>query len=288
MVQESFGGAHTERKLRTISDYLQAYAIAMKKQKLETVYFDAFAGTGEIPIREEDTLPLEAEEQYRPIIEGSAVRALELAPPLDGYIFVEKSQRKLRELESLRGRFPEYESRMTFVCGDANDALEEFCLSTNWRTTRAVVFLDPFGNQISWSTLEQIAATRAIDLWYLFPAGLGVYRQISQQGSVEPEQAQSLDRLLGTEDWRAAFISRERQSDLFENDREVTRKQADVEHITRFMINRMRGIFQGVVLDHWLPLGSRGIHMYSLLFASANPSERAKALSRKLATAVMK
>jgi hypothetical protein len=41
------------------------------------------------------------------------------------------------------------------------------------------------------------------------------------------------------------------------------------------MIARMKQVFRGGVLDEWLPLGSRNIHMYSLLFAWANPSPKA-------------
>ena len=67
-----------------------------------------------------------------------------------------------------------------------------------------------------------------------------------------------------------------------------TTKEADVEQITRYMIDRLRTVFSGVVLDSWLPLGLRGYHMYSLLYASANPSEKAKSLCKKLAQAVMK
>lgn len=288
MAQEKFGGSHTERKLKTVENYLHAYSIAFKKQRLDTVYVDAFAGTGEIPIGDADSLSLEGNEQFQPIITGSVLRALDLSVPFTRYLFIEKSRRKLQELEIKAEVHPELRAKMSFRCADANEAIVEFCRSTNWRRTRAVVFLDPFGNQIGWSTIEQIAKTRAIDLWYLFPAGLGVYRQISRSGAVEPEQAKSLDRLFGTTQWRTEFIAQERQADLFGADNEVARKKVDVEQITLFMIKRMRGIFQGTVLDRWLPLGSRGIHMYSLLFASANPSEPAKELSRKLATAVMK
>jgi hypothetical protein len=63
-------------------------------------------------------------------------------------------------------------------------------------------------------------------------------------------------------------------------------KVATPKSITLFMIDRMRQIFKGGVLDKWLPLGSSGNHMYSLLFAWANPSEKAR-LAGKLAQAVL-
>jgi len=49
----------------------------------------------------------------------------------------------------------------------------------------------------------------------------------------------------------------------------------------------MKTAFQGGVLDEWLPLGSGNIHMYSLMFAWANPGEKAK-LAGKLAQVVLR
>ena len=32
-----------------------------------------------------------------------------------------------------------------------------------------MAFLDPFGASVEWSVIEAIAATKAVDLWILFP-----------------------------------------------------------------------------------------------------------------------
>jgi three-Cys-motif partner protein len=139
---------------------------------------------------------------------------------------------------------------------------------------------------VSWETIIAIAATEAIDLWYLFPAGLGVYRQISKSGDIHETHEASLDKLFGTHEWRNVFVETQSENDLFEA-RENRKKQATVESVTRFMAERMRTVFKGGVLDEWLPLGSKGIHMYSLMFAWANPSKKAK-LAGKLARAVLR
>jgi three-Cys-motif partner protein len=78
---------------------------------------------------------------------------------------------------------------------DANQAVHGFCAGTDWSKTRAIMFLDPFGNQVNWETIQVIASTRAIDLWYLFPAHLGVNRQIAASGIMEDTKAASLDRV---------------------------------------------------------------------------------------------
>jgi three-Cys-motif partner protein len=206
------------------------------------------------------------------------------------YIFVEKSAKKARDLsERLDREYPELTDRITVKCSDANVELQYFCKTTNWKKYRAVVFLDPFGNQVKWSTLEAIAQTEAIDLWYLFPAGLGVHRQIGKSGKVHHTHSDSLDMMLGTTKWRNAFLRDEQnaQGSLFEEAGSSTVKVATPDSITRFMIDRMNKIFKGGVLDTWLPLGSRGVHMYSLIFAWANPSDKAK-LAGKLAGAVLR
>jgi len=71
------------------------------------------------------------------------------------------------------------------------------------------MFLDPFGNQVKWETLDRIGRTPGIDLWYLFPAGLGVLRQISRDGRVQKDAEASLDLLFGPNDWRGNLISRQ-------------------------------------------------------------------------------
>lgn len=285
MGRQRFGSLHTDQKLGKLQAYLKSFSAALKNQRFDLIFFDAFAGTGDIQIADDAPL-LETVSEYAPFIEGSAQRALRFGTAFNQYIFVEKSRSKMRELEVLRGQFPTIADRISLRCGDANKELEKFCSGTDWKKTRAVVFLDPFGNQVSWETIVAIAETRAIDLWYLFPAGLGVLRQLPKRRGVHSTHEASLDKLLGTREWREVFIETKSVDDLF-GTKENQERRATVESITRFMAERMKTIFRGGVLDEWLPLGSRGIHMYSLLFAWANPSEKAK-LAGTLASAVLR
>jgi three-Cys-motif partner protein len=286
MAQSPFGGAHTERKLVKLETYLDRYTTALKNQRFHLIYFDAFAGTGDIPQPIDAARFLEADE-YQPLIVGSAERALKIATKFDEYIFVEHSLKKIDRLAQLSERYPALRDRITIRRGDGNAEVQQFCLQRDWQRCRAVVFLDPFGNQVEWDTIKAIAGTEAIDLWYLFPAGLGVHRQIGRDGTVHHTHEASLDRLLGTKEWRSVFIEEQPHRDLFGELQNVTSKLATPESITRYMIARMKTIFRGGVLNHWLPLGSNGIHMYSLVFAWANPSEKAK-LAGRLADAVLR
>jgi three-Cys-motif partner protein len=282
---QRFGSAHTKSKLDKLEAYLRAFTTALKHQRFELIYFDAFAGTPDIDVGSAD-VPLLSAQDFRPLIQGSSRRALKFAN-FSKFIFVERKRANVSELVSLKREHSALSERIEIRHGDANVELQRFC--GNWpRMRRAVVFLDPFGNQVTWDTLTRIAATRAIDLWYLFPAGLGVHRQIGKSGAAHADHhAASLDKLLGTPDWRAAFAETKETADLFGPTRQQ-RKTATPESITEFMIARMKRIFAGGVLDEWLPLGSEGRHSYSLIFACANPDPKANTLAMRLARAVLK
>src|SRR5258706_14758892 len=174
-VKQKFGSAHTEYKLGKLDEYLKAYTTALKKQGFRLIFFDAFAGTGDIQIGSETSL-LGAVDDYSPFIKGSADRALQLCTAFDEYVFFEKSKAKAKALEILKSQYPATASRISIRQADANDELLKFCSQTDWSKCLAVVFLDPQGNQVKGKTIEAIAHTRALDLWQLFPAGLGVHR----------------------------------------------------------------------------------------------------------------
>jgi three-Cys-motif partner protein len=285
---QSFGGTHTDYKLKKLDAYLRAYSTALKNQSFKLIYFDAFAGAGDIQVGTDDEDLLSSVDDYRPFIAGSSQRALCLGRAFSQYHFVDVKKKNAKALEALKSEFPDICDRIVVHRGDANEEIRKFCSETNWDNTRAVVFLDPFGNQVDWVTLVAIAATKRIDVWYLFPAGLGVNRQISREGTVHFTHGAALDRILGTSDWREAFIKSETVGDLFEMVRSHNVKTANPVAITDYMIGRMREIFGGGVLGEWVPLGSKNVHMYSLLFAWGNPSPAACKLANNLAKAVLR
>jgi three-Cys-motif partner protein len=283
--QAAFAGRHTIQKLDAIERYLRAYRNVLKNTGFTTIFFDAFAGTGELPLDDRPDTVFEGVFDKDEIIEGSAQRALQVEPLFHRYVFIEKAKGKADALREMLTRFPEAAKRAEVITGEANAEVIRFCEETSWRSCRAVLFLDPFGNQVQWKTLEVIAHC-PIDLWYLFPSHLGVSRQINLDGTVEPGKAQSLDQLFGCTDWRESFLRREESRDLF-GATEVSIRQASADAATRFMIGRMKTVFGGGVLDKWLPLGKNGAQWYSLIFAWGNPSQNAGRIARDIATHLM-
>jgi three-Cys-motif partner protein len=268
---QKFGSAHTEHKLAKLSSYLESYTKVMKNQRFHTIYFDAFAGTGGVEIRG-DSMPLFDIFESRKFIEGSTRLALQLKNTFDEYVFVELERSKAAELkEMIAAEFPHLLEKVSVVVEDCNVVLEEFCKSRNWhgqngKQTRAVVFLDPKGNSVSWKSLEFIAATKAIDLWYLFPAGWGVNRQIAGDGTIHFTHEASITRLYGSDDWKKVVATKMPQLSLPGIETPSTIKTATPTSMTQYMMTCMREIFEGGVCEEWLPLGENGRHDFSLIF----------------------
>ncbi len=219
---------------------------------------------------------------------GSVRRALSVEVPFSSYVFSDLKRKNVTELHDVVKEYSHLKDRIRIATGDANDIVQQFCRELGTRD-RALIFLDPFGNQVRWETLEVIAKTRKVDLWYLFPAWLGVARQIKSNGIVLKDAEASIDQMLGSSDWRKEAVSSatSAQQDMFATESSESQKIATGDGITRYMIKCMETIFGGGVSQKWLPLGRGGRHYYSLLFACANPGDRAKSLAQKVARDIM-
>lgn len=286
VAQKAFGNKSTVRKLETLSDYLNFYTTALKG-KFRLNYFDAFAGTGEIP--HGSSLPLfEGLAEIDSVIEGSAKRSLKLRYPFDRYYFSDGKLSNVGELESLRDEFPSLADKMYINHSDANEQITKYCRNDITKNDRTVFFLDPYGNQVRWATIEEIAGTEGSDLWYLFPAGLGVVRQISKDSKIQKDAETSLNLLFGDDSWFEALTEPTHQPDMLDANIEVRRKIATADAVTKFMISKMKTTFKGKVLDSWLPLGKAGGHWFSLIFACSNQNPKAHELATRVARDIMR
>lgn len=284
MVENVFGGRHTQRKLETVVDYLNFYTTALKYKGFNLKYFDAFAGTGHM--KNLADMPLLYEGEELEVMEGSTKRSLEINVPFAQYYFNEKSPSKVRRLEDMAKSYPDLLSRINISQGDAVEQLKIFCGSLKQKD-RAVIFLDPCGGQVTFEILKIIADTEKADLWYLFPSGLNVVRQIKLDNTVLPDAKANIDALFGTEDWQKEFISHREEPDLF-GMQKVSEREINSDAVTRYMIRRMNTIFKGGVMPSWLPLGKGKAQWYSLLFACANPRHAANSLAKSRAADIMR
>lgn len=287
---QQFGGGWTQEKLARVSSYLSAYTNVLKNMPFTLIYIDAFAGTGyrNIKIEEKQGLGLTdlTGEDAKAFHDGSAKIALRTNPRFGEYYFIEQDSVKCMELEKLKEEFPDKAKDIHIVNDDANVALKHICASMMKRKNlRAVLFLDPFGMNVSWDTIEAIARTEAIDLWYLFPLGVGVNRLLTKDGNIPKSWQRKLDALFGDTDWRESFYKKEVTAGLFE-DIEVTRKTGDLKQISDYFVKRLESIFPGVIKKP-LPLyNSKNNPLYLLCFACGN--KKGTPIALKIAGHILK
>jgi three-Cys-motif partner protein len=279
MSEHVFGGDWTREKLERVRKYLHAYTTIFhgnERAAYFTTYFvDAFAGTGDrkdssIPsLSETPLLDIEFDPEFIDLQKGSSRIALEVEPAFDRYLFIEHSKKRVAELEKLKELYLSRASCIGIEQGDANTVLKKWCQQTDWRRFRAVVFLDPYGMQVEWSTIEALARTKAVDLWILFPIGMAVNRLVMNRQPPPENWGKALTRTFGEDAWRQRFYQKTTQLSLFgEEERET--KIADFAEIEAYFLERLGSIFEKVASNPLLLCNSKGTPIYLLCFAAGN------------------
>ncbi len=285
-IEHRFGGPWTEIKLSVLKKYLDFYTQALKHKPFELLYIDAFAGTGS-RIEEIPASPMFNTDKTEIRYEGSAKIALGITRKFDRYLFVENDPKKIIALNLIKDSHPD--DNITIKQGDANQIIQSIALKDCWKSSkyRGVIFLDPYGNEVEWETLKAIAATKSLDVWFLFPLS-GVYRQASHdKAKLEKYKKESLNRMFGTDSWEAAFYKKieNSQDDLFGNN-ELNESRIPVQDIEQWVKLRLNECFPYVAEP--LPLPLNGAQLYSLFFCVSNKLPKAKGLALKAADFILK
>ncbi|MET4160511.1 three-Cys-motif partner protein [Marinobacterium sp. MBR-111] len=283
MSDHFFGGGWTRTKLDLLQAYIQCYTTAMKNQRLTLHYIDSFAGTGNQSFKKEADLFTEDEEVVQ--MEGSVKIALK--ERFHHYHFIELKKSHFQALESIRDNNPE--KKIDLYLGDANEEVRKLCNSIDWRYNRAVLFLDPYGMELEWSTLEAIRNTRAIDVWFLFPLS-GLFRNAATKKSkLDDGKIQAVSRILGNDQWLDVFYSSPEPMalDLFDEHQEDETRELDVNGLESYVTNRLREMFPYVEAPIRLN-NNRGVPHFSLYFAISNDQPKAFGLAKRLYTGVRK
>jgi three-Cys-motif partner protein len=268
MTSQEFGGDWTQQKLQILDEYLAAYCQIFRTNArakfFKTIYVDAFAGSGVIqhggdPDEDGSTTKL---------LEGSAARAVRHS--FHEYLFIDKSAKRIAELEKLKLN-SDARDRISIRHGDANEKLLEFARSTDWKTHRAVVFLDPYGMQVEWETIRMLGGTNAIDLWFLFPLGQAVMRLLIKGSEPPAEWRSRLDKIFGTSSWKKHFYITSVQDDFFEGEISTTQRHADWRAVKNFLVERLKTIFYAVHPKPAVLRNSKNVPIYLFCFAASNP-----------------
>ncbi len=288
--EHHFGGDWTKTKLEVLRKYLCAYTtILSSKPYFRFAYIDAFAGTGYIHNKKESTPRLiEYDEEAVEYIKGSAKVALECKPGFHKYIFIEKDEDKVNALlDVIKNEHAEMgdEGKVSVMKGDANVEIRKICKAVDWRKRRAVIFLDPYGMEVEWQTIETIAQTKAIDLWILFPLGVSVNRLLKNDGNISESWSVMLDKIFGTHEWYERFYRKRGQQTLFGTEEKIE-KTANFDKIAQFYIERLKTIFPGVVEKPIYLYNSMNNPIFLFCFAAAN--EKGSKLAIKIANDIMR
>lgn len=274
-----FGGAWTADKLLALRDYLGFYTQALKEQPskekpFRLVYIDSFAGTGRCHIR--------TGADGECVIDGSAKIALDCSPPFHAYHFIEPKKSHADELQALLDRHPNG-ARAQLGRQRAAALLPPLLKRFDWKSTRGVLFLDPYGLQCTWDMVELVAATQALDVFFLVSLS-GLFRQAAvNERAIDKGKRAALTAFLGTEDWKTALYTREQQ-DLF--DEPSISREPGYQGMLQFTTQRLHSVFPYVGEPLLLGRG-KGPPMFALYFAVANPSERALKLAARVSREIL-
>jgi len=123
--------------------------------------------------------------------------------------------------------------------------------------------------QVDWSTIEKIAATKAIDLFILYPLGQAVNRLLKREGPPTGGWADRLTRFFGSNEWETRFYKPSSQGTLFGDS--SLEKEADFDLLGKYFLERLETVFTAVAKNTLALRNSKGVPLFLLCFAAGNP-----------------
>jgi three-Cys-motif partner protein len=237
-----------------------------------TIYVDAFAGSGRAKIRRQkgdaataglfDEIEPFADPEADEYVRGSPRVALDLANRFTRYVFIERDANRAAELEKLRDEYGT-EFSIEVRQGPADDVLDDLLRGDLGRNDfRSVVFLDPFGMQLSWSMIERLAQTKGIEVIINFALGMAIQRTLPRSADIPEGWRETLDRFFGTPAWFDQVY--EEFNDLL--GRKTRKRQDSGRRLLEWYRSRLKAAF-GHVSTARLIRNTKGGHLYYLIWA---------------------
>jgi three-Cys-motif partner protein len=259
-----FGGSWTEAKMQIVTDYAKAYLTIMNKQPwAKTLYFDGFAGSGEIKI-EERTL------------KGAALQILDVDEPnpFDRYYFVELNEINKKNLEDqIKESYSGLKKKISVVKADCNDKLIDMAdfLRKN-KKYRVLAFIDPYGMSVNWRSINALKGL-GIDLWILVPTGIGVNRLLKTDGNISEKWISKLELFLGLskEEIFEQFYKAQILNTLFGEETIIEKERQSIIKIGEIYTKRLKEIFR-FVSESFIMRNSNNSILYHFMMATNNPT----------------
>lgn len=261
-----FGGNWTEQKIEMVISYAKAYLTIMNKySQFKTLYFDGFAGSGDI--FKEDKIDID-------IIKGTAIRILEINEPrsFDMYYFVAKDEKNKTELDTIiTNQFPEKRPKCFVVNEDCNDKLLSMATFLNEnKNFRVLAFIDPYRMSVNWSSIE-VLKRLGIDLWILVPTGMGVNRLLKKDYNISDSWLSKLEKFLGLprNEILDYFYKQKSTMTLFGEETLMQKEKDAIEKAGELYRTRLNEDFD-FVSEAFKMKNSTGTIMYHFMMASNN------------------
>lgn len=261
----NFGGNWTYQKIRIIEDYAKAYLQIMKEHPYwKLLYFDGFAGSGEIRIDG----PLDST-----VIEGAAKKIVAIKEPkmFDTCYFVELDERKAN---SLRASLYQIRDAGVFVVeADCNRKLldmADFLKSGKGRKHKVLAFIDPCGMEVNWDSIEALKGL-AIDMWLLVPTGIGVNRLLMKNHRIPDEWWSKLEAFYGLSRdlLDNAFYHTSTINTLFGQETTVQKIPQALKKIEGVYTERLKEVFKYVSRPYVMKNANKSV-MFHFVLASNN------------------
>jgi len=262
-LNNKFGGFWTEEKIDIFIKYVAAYLKIMTKQTFELLYFDGFAGTGEIESR-----------KYESLIEGIALKVLKMDSNVNFkyYYLVELKKSSIKKLKKKIKDNNLEKKNIVYVDADCNKKLIDMSryLLKN-KIVRALALIDPYGLEVNWSSLS-VFKNLGVDMWILIPTG-GVNRMLKKDGNIKDSWMLKLSNFLGlkSEEIKSYFYKEETHNTLFGDYTQTIKETKAVQKVLELYEKQLKTVFKFV--SKGFPLkNSRGSIMFHFLLATNNPS----------------
>lgn len=246
-------GIWSEVKLAIVREYAAAYTRILSKQRLKTLYIDAYAGAGKHISRASGDL-----------VDGSPAIALSTLPAFDEYHFVDADSDRAAELRRIKGNRQD-----VFVYeGDCNHFLihEIFPRARYTDYKRALCFLDPYNIDLRWEVIEAAGQMNTVELFLNFMI-MDINRNALRRN---PDKAiaskiEQLTNLWGDESWfDAAYDS---SGNLFGDPEKVSNREFEAKWRERL---KTKAGFKFV--SEPMPMKTKtNAVIYYLYFASQRP-----------------
>jgi len=264
-----WGGEWTETKLQIFESYVDAYLIIMTAQKKKyngwptTIYFDGFAGSGQ-----RNVLTVDITNDELTVYKGSAERVLSLNKKFDEYYFVDIDPEAIKSLKENLSAKNLITDNCNFIVNDVNEELKKFSkyLDTG---KAALIFLDPFGMQLNWESIE-LLKDRRVDLWILLPSGVIINRFLDRKGKLL--FSEKLESFFGMneQEIREIFYKTETIETLFDIENRIIKVSDSITKIADVYIQKLKNIFKFVTNEPLKLLNTKNVPIYHFVFASNN------------------